>query len=189
MSRLENDVAKPLMTPLIVGERDVSLSISAQRGIANWAYKMALVCEFLSERERLMFFTDDERHAFKNEQLPSNVVVWVGRCEPTIAVTFRSLNRDLDTKETGNKFRLLATTMSVGFLAVQLVAIRNQEGSLLRPIDLNGLRPAPMWRKHLHRIWPTEKALRFPPNAELPDLPTLAERWNQFVKPTRIKDS
>ena len=51
------------------------------------------------------------------------------------------------------KFRLLATTISVGFFAVQLVAIRNEDGRLLRPIDLNGLRPAPHGEKEdRHRV-------------------------------------
>jgi hypothetical protein len=190
MSGLENEVGKPILSPLILGAEYASLTAYDQIGISSWACKLAMAFEFVSERGRDVFFTASERREFKDELLPPNIVVWLAQYVGDGAAHFRSVNRDIENFEDGRKYRLLATTLSVGRLAFQLVAIRNDAGELVRPIALNGLRPHPIWRDATVRIWPaSKKPVRFPPVVTLNELRTLGARWNAFGKSTTSMQS
>jgi hypothetical protein len=64
MSKIENEHAKPVMSPLIVGNTQVKINQSQADSIARFAFKTAVLLDYL-KRDREPFFTRSIRHGFR----------------------------------------------------------------------------------------------------------------------------
>lgn len=76
LSNFENQVIKPLVTPLILGDTPVLIKPADQWSIAAWAYKMAMLLEIAMppEERHQEFYTPGERKQFRNELVPDENV-------------------------------------------------------------------------------------------------------------------
>lgn len=65
MSTLENEKAKPVLTPLVIGKSDIPITAEDAHSIALFAFSKAVVID-CSTRSREAFFPRSVRHAFRN---------------------------------------------------------------------------------------------------------------------------
>lgn len=122
MSRLESET-QPILQPLLFGPaKPVSLSPAAQRQLAIWTYKTALVVDLMMRRQTATPIPADAYTHFYNERLPpqNDAVIWIiGYKGPyQVAATRRQLDITLPEPEP----RTLKTAgYSVTFSAVRVV--------------------------------------------------------------------
>jgi hypothetical protein len=76
LGAFENEVVKPIASPLILGESVDIIRPADQERLAAWAYKMALLLEVVvPQKERAAeFFTAAERFDFRQTTLPNEHV-------------------------------------------------------------------------------------------------------------------
>jgi hypothetical protein len=79
MSRIENEHGKPVLTPLIEGDKVFSIDQPAARSIAIWAFKTAVVIDHAHRLFGQPYFSSKERTAFRETlTIPNDSAVWVG---------------------------------------------------------------------------------------------------------------
>ena len=76
MATLEEN-AKPILLPLILGERGKVLAESEQLLLARWALKTAMVLEF--SHPRGLAIPPEHRHRLRTDMLPEHAQIWVAR--------------------------------------------------------------------------------------------------------------
>ena len=78
MSDIENEHAKPVLTPLITGQRDIPIGLPEARSIALFAFKTAVVIDCVYSRSVAPFFERTQRHEFREKlAIPANVQMWL----------------------------------------------------------------------------------------------------------------
>jgi hypothetical protein len=186
LSTLEDKVAKPILEPLILGDSRL-LTPADCMAIARWVYKMALCFEFADgDRDDPVFFSEAERHEFKTAQQLPNVSIWAGRCASDRAAFVKSVIRAIIDYRDNRRYRLIATTLTVGQLAIQVVAMRNDAGRLMRPNQLDKFEPRSHWQDHLVALCPaSDSAIRTSEKQILvdDDIAALMLRWNGSGEP------
>jgi len=79
MSCIENEHGKPVLTPLIEGDKVVSIDQTAARSIAIWAFKTAVVMDHAHKLFGQPYFSFEERSTFRQTlTIPHDSVVWMG---------------------------------------------------------------------------------------------------------------
>lgn len=79
MSRLEDKIAKPVLTPLIGGEVNIPIPQSSADSIAAFAFKTAIIIDLLRDGDGFEpFFSRRIRANFKKTHaIPNNVNMWM----------------------------------------------------------------------------------------------------------------
>lgn len=165
MSQLEQAV-KPSLLPL-VKDNDSNLDLHAQRTLASWATKTAMVMWFTSDGPN--GFIKQQRRALREALLPPpGTQVWCGRYDGTEwRLTFHQYYRPVNKHDAGREgpqpVALLQTTTFVMNHLLFFVFSSSTGHDVSPGFDTtNG-------RRHLTRIWPQRRPLAFWPPAETLD--------------------
>jgi hypothetical protein len=161
MHQLEDTVI-PLMTPMLDGA-DTKLNIPHQWIMARWAIKTAMIFEYATH-ERSLFYTDEERSAFKPplSASPTFSFAWLGHYTPGAeGFTIATFGMDgYAANAAGPSIAPYQTTLVFGHLLIQVVTVRPNESETRTAV----IHPQPgPWHLNSVRIWPPQKAIAWPP--------------------------
>lgn len=166
LSVFENNVVKPVATPLIIGDSRVVIRPGDQWQLAAWAYKMAMLLELVSPEDPRRFFTREDRKNFRITRLPDeHVRVFLANYKygQHPAHMHQPLH-DMTRRDDQRGFRLKISTVTAGCLAMQVMSVRSQETSefvYASEIEFEFLGKA---RHAILPIWPpSSEAIRWPP--------------------------
>jgi hypothetical protein len=177
MSDIESQHAKPVLTPLVTGQRNIPIDLNTAKSIALFAFKTAVVVD-CSNRKRNPFFSRHLRHAFRKDGfIPSFVQMWfcpfIGhRADAHVKTVYHEGKTTL-----GSSFKLYACTCAFGYFTFQVLAV-HQIGDLgFR--SLAGFKEnlaVPFWPA-LPRgyIWPHNVALK-----TVEEFDVFAARWERI---------
>jgi hypothetical protein len=179
MSEIENKHAKPAMADLITGKLDIPIPQSRANSIALFAFKTAVVVEYLSRSRPIRFFPRDVRHRFRETlDIPATVKMWMaaylprgqGRC-------FTSYH---ELPEPGG-LELYVCTFGAGHFVFQVLA-GTKVGSLsLDPVSGFEDVAVPFWPRIPDGfVWPARAALE-----SVKEFGLFASRWRR-VEATRF---
>ena len=128
LSEFENDVIKPIASPLILAEPIDIIKPADQEKLAAWAYKMALLLEVtMPQEERASeFFTAAERLDFRETTFPNeHVRVFLAHFEYGQEPAHASQHQHTLTRRDDQvTFECRITTITAGCLAMQVFAVR-----------------------------------------------------------------
>ena len=162
MSDIENNHAKPVLTPLVTGQLGVPIGLKEAKSIALFAFKTAVVLDH-ANRERGPFFSRRLRYAFKkHHSIPSFVQMWMcPYAEHRDGGHVTTIYHEGKT-HTGYSFLMYVCTCAFGNLAFQVLAVK-QIGNLtfrsLAPFKSN--LAVPFWPGiPKNYIWPHGVALK-----------------------------
>lgn len=135
MSRMENDLAKPAMTDLILGKRIGEITKKRARGLSLFAFKTAVIAN-RSLPPREFFFTESERYAFRTSLvIPPDVSMWLIGMEAVGGGGITSFNVHFHPH-----FSLNVCSFWIGQLGFQVVSAKSirthKAESLPTPPDL-----------------------------------------------------
>ena len=128
LGAFENDVIKPVASPLIVGDAVDLITPADQQQLAAWAYKMALLLEVAvpTEERSTEFFTPAERLEFHQYTFPNeHVRVFLANFkygqEPAHA---HQHQHRLTRRDDHVGFTRRIRTVTAGCMALQVMAVR-----------------------------------------------------------------
>lgn len=79
MSDIENEHGRPVLTPLIEGDKAIPIDQGRAKSIAIWAFKTAVVMDHAHKVAGQPYFSLEERTAFRERRtIPTDSIVWVG---------------------------------------------------------------------------------------------------------------
>lgn len=175
MSEIENKHAKPVLTPLITGEVDISIGQSEAKSIALFAFKTAVILDH-AQRDRSPFFALRLRYAFRESQfIPLFVRMWI------CGFADRKHGQSAGVYHKGTippayPLEMYTCTCAIGHFVFQLLAVKQTRSStMIEP----GLRKfdhlsVPLWPQvYPCFVWPTSEVLR-----TKGDFLSYATRWN-----------
>ncbi len=128
-SEFEGPVIKPLLSDVIAHAAPAHWSSDEQAHIAAWCYKMALVLEFASGKR--VWFTDAERHEFRRTRAAHPFLsIRVAKYEFSDDGIFKASHsysavHQLRAQKSDLTVEVKLTTISAGFFAFQVVAVRD----------------------------------------------------------------
>ncbi len=174
MSEIENEHAKPTLTPLITGEVDIPITKAKAKSIALFAFKTAVVLDH-AQRDRVPFFPFRFRRAFREGHfIPPFVRVWI------CGFADRSHGQSIGVYHKGTippayPLEMYTCTCSIGHFAFQVLAVKQIRAAGLRlepSIKFDRL-SVPLWPEVLPGfIWPAAEVIRSPE-----ELLLYAQRW------------
>jgi hypothetical protein len=186
MSDLENEHAKPTMSDMIRYGRAMSI---LPRGIASlsvWAFKMAVIANFIGKLKNEPYFSDYERYRFAQTlQIPSGVQMWLFSLYTPNRVIGR-FNSHLGRAPVNVKygFEMYIATFAIGFFGLQVVASRwiNPHVSAFMG-QFPGLRQRHRWDEVATPFFPSDGSpVLWPPRLHLrsDDLDEFCNRWKDI---------
>lgn len=173
MSRLEEEHAKPVITPLIAGDTALPITPEVARSIALFAFKTAVIVDH-SNRHRPPFFAKADRYAFRERQvMPVDVNMWMcgilrHRTRGNVLALYSS-----GEAQSSYPLRGYICTLALGHVAIQLVKFKQLRNAKIHPLPGFDVRAVIFWpRVKEGLIWP------FPDNlVNSSDVRGFAERW------------
>ena len=125
MSGLE-EIAKPILSPLIVADRQTRLTTDQQVVVASWVWKVAILHEHVSGAT---YFTEDERTCLMNGDAPpeDGVRMWVAQYSGERVARLRG-GPSTFKAATGHTFEGIVVSLAVRRFAAQIVAVRRKAG-------------------------------------------------------------
>jgi len=155
MSRLEMK-CKPLIGSLLE-DIELPLDLDQQKFLAEWALKMAMVNDAYEKHDR--FFTDAERHAFKNDNraIPNGTGIWAARFDGR---TLSSLGSEFKLGVPNNSGLVEGHvyTVTVGHLTLQVLSLHEKVKQGITRVNVAA---SPLnWDEILIRLWPPPKVKR-----------------------------
>jgi hypothetical protein len=198
-SEFEGPIIKPLLVDVVAHAAPGRWSPEGQAQIAAWCYKMALVLEFASGKEK--WFTDDERHEFRRTRAAHPFLsIRVAKYDFSDDGIFKASHsysavHTLTSQRDLQQFQVKLTTISAGYFAFQVVGVRNLgTGQLVDFRELGPIEFSPQATASLFQIWPTFwRGVPWPPLVSLSHktLIDLSEMWakahEQLEDPPLIK--
>lgn len=186
----EGPIIKPLLVD-VIADAQVSLwSSQEQADIAAWCYKMALVIEFASGKQR--WFTDAERHLFRRTRAAHPFVsIRIARYDFSDEGVLRASHsysavHTLTSRKDPRVVEVKLTTISAGFFAFQVVGVRDvASGELIDYRELGEIELSPDAKASLTQLWPlAARNISWPPRRSLnhKDLIQLSEMWAEAHK-------
>lgn len=186
LSNFENQVIKPLVSPLALGE-STPIKPADQWQIAAWAYKMAMLLEIAmpAEERHQEFYTPSERKQFRHETIPDeHVRVFLANYkygqEPAHA---HQHLHTLRRRDDGFPCHLKICTITAGCLGMQVIAARSiNTGRLVyasSEVEMELLGKA---KQAIMPIWPpTNEGLRWPPPEAMTqqDIEDWTDMWSK----------
>jgi hypothetical protein len=179
MSALENERAKPVLTPLVIGKQNIPITPEDAHSIALFAFSKAVVID-TSARHREQFFPRSVRHAFrKHQRIPGFVNMYFcpfagNRPNGRVRAIYS------EGKFTnGQSFEMYVCTFAFGHFAFQVVALKRETFSQpfeCRSVFREGV-AVPLWPEiPSNYIWPHNLALM---SGE--EFDTFARRWETIT--------
>ena len=169
LSEFENQI-KAIASQLIVGNTPVAVALApgSRALLAAWAYKMAMLLEVSNPKRSAEFFTPADRLRFRQTTSAHWFVrVFLSRYEfegrPAHAMT----PRHTFTESTGaqRSFFLKISTVTAGYLAMQVMCVRSVTSNELVPADEIRFELSDSARHAVFPIWPPVPGyLRWPPD-------------------------
>jgi hypothetical protein len=155
MSRLEMK-CKPLIG-LLLDDVALPLELDQQKFIAERALKMAMVNDAYETHDR--FFTDAERHAFKNKnrEIPQGTGIWAARFD---GITLSSIGSTFTLGLPNNSGLVQGHvyTVTVGHLSLQVLSLHEKADQGITRVNVAA---SPLnWDQILIRLWPQPKNKR-----------------------------
>ncbi len=173
MSQIESEHAKPAMTDLIRGKIDIPISQSRADSIAFFAFKTALIFDYI-QRRRDPFFSSSIRHRFKQSLgIPVTVNMWMTGFIPAEKGEVHTCYHEGNATPTG-RLKLHVCTYAIGHFVFQVLAQRPLEFKTISPRGGSASYLAiPFW-PHIPQgfVWPPANAL-----ATVEDLYAFSVRW------------
>lgn len=166
LSTLENVSVLPIASGLINSDEAVLLSPQAQSILAAWAYKIALLMEVADKAPQVPFSTPEERLQFRQSTLAHPYVkVFITRYEfghhPGFGIDWRHTKIE---RATGITHLLKVSTFTVGYLGMQVLAVKSPDTNALVPADEVGFNFEGKARDAILQIWPVnQNAMQWPP--------------------------
>jgi len=160
MSDIENDHAKPALTPLITGQINVPIDQAYAHSMSLFAFKTAVIMDHQQRRTEGPFFSKRLRQAFRlHHIIPTNVYMWF------CGYKNHGGNGQFKTAYTkgefpsGHNFLMYICTCAIGCLVFQVVAVKQIRNLRFRPHGFNGL-AVPFWPAiPRDYVWPSRYAL------------------------------
>jgi hypothetical protein len=187
LGAFENEVVKPIASPLILGESVDIIRPADQERLAAWAYKMALLLEVVvPQKERAAeFFTAAERFDFRQTTLPNeHVRVLLANFkygqEPAHA---HQHQHTLTRRDDQITFERRICTITAGCMALQVFAIRRVDtGGLAYATSEMEVEFLGRAKTAIAHIWPpTSNAVRWS-NLDVmskEDIEEFTEMWSK----------
>lgn len=164
MSDIEAKHAKPVMSPMMRGDFNVTFRKEQARSLALFAFKSAAVIDSL-QRQREPFFSRRQRRAFRRRLfIPQNVSMWLAPYIPDSRRRRFDYRVSLHKGELTPGYKLQVYTCSLGLahLAFQVVAHKQLGSADFRPwsSDFDDL-AIPFWPAlEPNYIWPGNDYIR-----------------------------
>lgn len=173
---------------MITGDEAITLSADKQSAIAAWAYKMAMLLEVAAIGNRDPYFTPAERLQFRHTSLAHPYVkVFLARYafgqHPGFAMDQR---HTFTERSTGTARLLKIATMTVGHLAMQLLAVRSTTSGKLVPASEMEFEFLGKAKRAVVQIWPTSHlGVSWPPELTMEgqDLEEWVDMWVEPEQP------
>jgi hypothetical protein len=179
MSNIESQHAKPAMTALMIGKKNVPIPQASAHSIALFAFKTAVVLDH-TQRKREPFFSRRVRYAFRQHlDIPRTLHMWMAGFASRTSVHFHT-GYYKGTLPPSNPLEMYICTCGIGHFVFQVVAQKQ--------IGFTGFYPrtgfeklaVPLWpRVWPQFVWPAANVLR-----TLKDFDAFSERWKD-VFPSR----
>jgi hypothetical protein len=136
MSKIEDEHAKPILSPLIIGKINIPLSQSAAHSIALFSFKTAAVLDLIPKKEKRKepFFSRRLRRSFR-ETLTIPPFVWMWMC-PYIPGSYRAdvfVNYYDGVLPSAGAIQLYVCTYAIGNFAFQVLAVKSFREQGFRP--------------------------------------------------------
>ena len=186
----EASIIKPLLAGVIAHANLALWSAQEQADIAAWCYKMALVLEYASGKGR--WFTDDERHEFRRTRsahpfISIRMVKYDFFNDGIVKASHSySAVHQLRAQKRDFNVEVKLTTISAGFFAFQVVAVRDlATGQLIDYREPGEIEFSPQAQASLTQLWPlVGRNISWPPRYSLnhKDLIQLSEMWAEAHK-------
>jgi len=163
MSDLENNHAKPILSPLIAGEMDIPITQLDAHSIAIFAFKTAIIVDLIRKGKVVVpFFSRRIRAAFRRTlDIPTSVNMWM--------CAYATKEKRADVLSAYYKtemprigpFELYVCTYAAGSFAFQVVAIKSLGLARLIPDGKFDRLSVPFWPQIVPDfVWPPQTALR-----------------------------
>lgn len=178
MSDLDNEEAKPALSPLIRDTTPRIIPIRTLISVGIFLFKTAVVADHVGTGDA-PYFTAEERYRFRETLCPPpQLSMWIGALEDSSRGAFRTLHV-LPTATTENDFGLYVFTYVVGHLVLQLVGAKwatQKRRAILPPKQQDGDSEYMTW------FWPIAGSISWPPPkyAPIPLLDNLTNRWKTY---------
>ncbi len=181
MSALETH-NKPLIGCLM---QDIStpLDSSQQSSLAAWAMKAAMVLDSVNTRDRNLFYKRSECEKLRlSSTIPPRTSIWIGRYSVRNSLGAFGTDLGIDTSDTPNVAKGCATTILVGHLAIQVLAVHVLAEYKDRAVGEIAPKPG-RWNDLLLKLWPIgSRPITWPPpltftNGGPRSFARLIDRW------------
>ena len=171
MSRFENELAKPILEPLIrSGEQARILSLDDQAAIVAWAMKTTLVFDFTTVKTAQRHYSQEQRSEFAANFIPPpDSFIWIanylGKHRTYSSITNLWLT---DRDDQSVRYRAQAATFAAGRIAFQVLNVSASEHAVAFE---EGDAIDPDWQRAAFRLWPSDdRPLQWPPTAYFDDI-------------------
>jgi hypothetical protein len=190
MSDLESNEAKPAMADMIRYGGAVSLLPRGIASIAAWAFKMAVIANFIGKLKNDPYFSNYERYRFAETlRVPPGVQMWLFALNTPGRVVGK-FNSHLGRFPANTKygFELYIATFALGYFGIQVVAsrwINPHNYSFLGPFP--GMREHNKWNGVTVPLFPSDGSpVVWPPRIHLnsDSLDQFITRWKNWDVPT-----
>jgi hypothetical protein len=181
MSNLETNHAKPALADLILGKLDIPISKSHARSIAIFAFKTAVVLEYMTRNRSIEFFPRAARYTFKSTlEIPHNVQMWLAGYTDGRQPSGACFNIHHDINEHG-RLEFNVCNYRIGHFAFQVVVIRKPVALTIIPESRFDHLAVPFWPTiPAQFVWPPSDVFRSPEQFRI-----FGERWHK-VRIVRI---
>lgn len=152
--------AKPIMAPMIAGEKLVPITPEVARSVANFAFKTAVIVDHMRRNEA--FFPRRFRHAFRKSLfIPHFVHMWMCASAGSRAkVRIKGLYHNGKTPD-GLHLKLYGCTCSFGNFAFQVLSVLQSGNATLRSTARFDKIAVPFWPTvPPNFVWPYHQMLR-----------------------------
>jgi hypothetical protein len=187
MSQLESRAQNEL-SDVILGQRRIELSPSATATLAQFAFKSAILANFMNSK-REPFFPPAVRERFRTSlDIPSSTQMWLsafsGTFKSGVFVSYVSGPVKPNNYGIWNDFEFNVLTYSIGTLCFQVLSTRwadiRKSGQ-----PLPNLTPNALWNEVAPRFWPANGLpTTWPPAKYLGDeaIEDFTNRWSAPLK-------
>jgi len=181
MSAIEQQ-SKPLIACLM---QDISapLDHSQQSSLTAWAMKTAMVLDAVNTRDRNLFYEKGECENLRlSSTIPPRTNIWIGRYSVRNSLGAFGTDLGIDMQGAPKAAKGCATTILVGHLAIQVLAVHVLPEYADRAVGQIAPK-AGRWNDLLLNIWPIgSRPVRWPPPMSFMEsgslgIATLIGRW------------
>ena len=162
MSKIENEHAKPVLTPLIKCDEAVPLTSALARSLAIFTFKTAVVLDHAHKLSGVPYFCSNERSAFREHlTIPDNIQMWMGG--------FEGHRRKIKTQTVHHSGYITPTqpltmfvfTCALGNLVLQMVHAKVSGIAGFEPLPGFDYTMAPFWPvMYPNLTWPLDSKLK-----------------------------